>query len=97
MRLGSRIAALAAGAMLAGGFAVATGGPAGGQTTESQTFTFTGADQTFQVPDGVTAITVDASGAQGGAAVDPPSGGSGKRRGGRQRQPVRRDGRSDVR
>jgi hypothetical protein len=77
MRLGTKIPALTAAAALAGGLAIANGGSAGGQTTESHTFTFTGADQTFQVPDGVSAITVDASGAQGGTAADPPSGGSG--------------------
>src|SRR6266511_282937 len=77
MRLGSKIPALIAFAALAGGLAVTTGGTASGQTTGSQTFTFTGADQTFKVPDEVTSITVDASGAQGGTAADPPSGGSG--------------------
>jgi hypothetical protein len=33
----------------------------------SQTFTFTGAQQTFTVPNGVTSISVDAYGAQGGS------------------------------
>lgn len=39
--------------------------PCGGTTTA--TFNFTGAQQSFTVPSGVTTITVDAQGAQGGA------------------------------
>jgi hypothetical protein len=33
----------------------------------AQTFSYTGAQQTFTVPPGVTNITIDASGAQGGS------------------------------
>ena len=44
---------------------------------DSQTFNFTGAVQTFMVPAGVTQVTIDASGAQGGAGSGP--GGSGAR------------------
>ena len=40
--------------------------PCGGGAAVSQTFTYTGAQQTFTVPAGVTSITVDAYGAQGG-------------------------------
>jgi len=39
------------------------------QTTE--TFTFTGAPQTFTVPTGITEITVSVSGAQGGSSTNP--------------------------
>ena len=38
-------------------------------TTGSQTFTFTGALQTWVVPAGVTSVTVDMSGAQGGGTL----------------------------
>jgi hypothetical protein len=62
MHIRSKILGLTAAAALAGGLAIAGGGQAGGQTTGSQTFAFPGREQTFQVPDGVTAIAVDASG-----------------------------------
>ena len=38
-------------------------------THGQQTFDFTGTEQTFVVPDGVTQVTVDAWGAQGGVQV----------------------------
>jgi hypothetical protein len=43
----------------------------------TQTFNFTGAAQTFTVPAGVTQVTVDAFGAQGGQAQDGTAGGLG--------------------
>jgi hypothetical protein len=43
------------------------------------TFGFTGAAQTFTVPAGVTQVSVDAFGAQGGQAQDGPAGGLGGR------------------
>jgi hypothetical protein len=43
--------------------------PAGASlSTSSQTFSYTGAAQSFTVPAGVTSLTVDASGAQGGGS-----------------------------
>ncbi len=36
----------------------------------SQTFSFTGTEQTFTVPAGVTSVTIDASGAEGARAID---------------------------
>jgi len=68
MRWRTRFAVLAAPALALGGLFVATGstGAAGDTTTQSQTFAFTGAEQAFVVPAGVTSITVTVSGAQGG-------------------------------
>jgi hypothetical protein len=43
----------------------------------TQVFTFTGAPQTFIVPAGVTSLTIDALGAQGGQAEDATGGGLG--------------------
>jgi hypothetical protein len=45
----------------------------------TQTFNFTGAAQTFTVPTGVTLVTVDAFGAEGGQAQDGTAGGLGGR------------------
>lgn len=45
----------------------------------TQTFAFTGAPQIFTVPAGVTQVSVDAFGAQGGQAQDGPAGGLGGR------------------
>ncbi|MBX7240096.1 MAG: T9SS type A sorting domain-containing protein [Bacteroidia bacterium] len=44
--------------------------PGGGPAPGSQTFNYTGSVQTFTVPTGVTAITIDARGAQGANALD---------------------------
>jgi hypothetical protein len=53
---------------LAEGFALAASGSAPAATPVSPTtFTFTGGNESFVVPDGVTEITVDAYGAEGGA------------------------------
>ena len=49
--------------------------PAPAPPTGSQTFNFTGAQQSFTVPAGVTAIVVEAAGGQGGAGAD--NGGAG--------------------
>ena len=39
----------------------------------TNTFSYTGAVQTWTVPSGITSVTVDMSGAEGGAAVSNPS------------------------
>jgi hypothetical protein len=57
---------------------------AGAARAATQTFSFTGAEQTFTVPDGVASIAVDATGASGADGADPgflgdASGGSGAR------------------
>ena len=48
-------------------------------TAVTQTFSFTGTSQTFTVPTGVTQITVEVLGAQGGLAQDGTAGGLGGR------------------
>ncbi|HLY81549.1 MAG TPA: Ig-like domain-containing protein [Acidimicrobiales bacterium] len=71
----SRSGATAVGALLAAGLllsiAPVDSAPLGGV----QTFGLTGADQTFTVPAGVTAVTADLFGARGGTALEgsPPS------------------------
>ncbi len=59
-------------------FAVTLALPAAASAV-SQTFVFTGASQTFTVPAGVTQITVEALGAQGGASESGATGGLGGR------------------
>jgi hypothetical protein len=60
---------LAAAAVLAGGLSIgfATGTGTAETATSPTTFSFTGGTQTFTVPDGVTQLTIDAFGAQGGS------------------------------
>lgn len=48
-----------------------------GASTSSQTFSCTGAAQTFTVPAGVTSLTVDAFGAEGGMSSTDQAGGNG--------------------
>ncbi len=55
---------------MAGGVVALTGGPTAMAAAQSQTFSYTGASESFQVPAGVTAIQVDAYGAEGGAGDD---------------------------
>jgi len=50
---------------------------AGDAQQQTQSFSYTGAVQTFQVPAGVTALTIQASGAQGGAGSPGTPGGKG--------------------
>lgn len=47
--------------------------------TSSTTFSYTGSAQSFTVPQGVSALTLDASGAQGGSGNSSASGGRGAR------------------
>lgn len=75
-RAAPRIAALSAFALLA--LASAQSGAAANTTTA--TFNYTGSEQTFTVPSGVTSIHVVAQGGNGGepdAAFRPPAGGAG--------------------
>jgi hypothetical protein len=64
-----RFGYLAAAAVLAGGLSIgfAPGTGTAVTATSPTTFSFTGGTQTFTVPDGVTQLTVDAFGAQGGS------------------------------
>jgi len=59
------VAGVAASVAIAAGVALVGAGPAGAAPT-SVTFDYTGTNQTWVVPAGVTEITVDLSGAQGG-------------------------------
>jgi len=71
-RLGHRCAVVAAGAVAGTAvFAVASAGAA------TQTFSFTGAEQTFTVPSGVTSLHVVAIGANGGLGDNDGGGNSG--------------------
>ncbi len=59
-------------------FAAPPGAPAPGSSgPSSQTFDYTGSQQTFVVPSGVTQLTVVASGAEGGAGYQGGAGGLG--------------------
>jgi len=44
-------------------------GPCSGTTPVTCTFSYTGAADSFTVPSGVTQVTIDAKGAQGGGAL----------------------------
>jgi len=57
---------------LLGAAAVVTAGSPAAAAPQSQTFSFTGAQDTFTVPANVCQVTVDAFGAQGGDAGSPP-------------------------
>lgn len=63
-----RVLAIGSGALLAGGFVAMGTGPATAAPVE-ESFTFTGASETFTVPDDVCVLNVDAFGAQGGAGL----------------------------
>src|SRR5690242_9825056 len=65
-RSGRRIAVLGAAALAAGGIQVAAMSAA---HATGVTFTATGAAQSYTVPAGVTQISVDATGGQGGGAT----------------------------
>src|SRR3954471_22327196 len=62
-----RIAVLSGGACLA----CVAGGPGVAHATTTTTFGFTGAEQAFQVPAGVTSLHVTALGAPGGRGATP--------------------------
>src|SRR6266540_2720199 len=70
-------AAIVAVVAMASTLALVAGAPNAGAAPVTVPFSFTGAAQTFAVPAGVTAVTVDAFGAQGGSATDGTSGGAG--------------------
>jgi hypothetical protein len=53
------------------------GAPAAGAEALSKTFNYTGAEQTFTVPEGVTSVHVVATGARGFSAEEGPLGGRG--------------------
>ena len=52
---------------------------AGGALAEMVTFNYTDAAQQFTVPPGVTSVTIEAVGAQGGTSFEPRPGGEGAR------------------